>query len=135
MAREASRTDKRELAKILLVDDDPNLVRALSLRLRANNYAVVSAGDGYAAVSAVQKEHPDLIILDLGLPVGDGFVVLERLHKLGLLSSVPVVVLSARDARTYKDRALTAGATAFFQKPAENNELLGAIWGALNSGS
>jgi len=134
MARTATWTDRRELAKILLVDDDPDAVRALSLRLRANNYAVVSAGDGYAAVSAAQKERPNLIILDLGLPAGDGFIVLDRLRKLDLLSSVPVIVLTARDPDTYKDRALTAGATAFFQKPADNHELLDTIWGSLHQG-
>jgi DNA-binding response OmpR family regulator len=62
--------------RILLVDDDPDLLRALRLRLRANNYEVTTASDGYAAIAAAQKERPALIILDLGLPVGDGFVVL-----------------------------------------------------------
>ena len=56
--------------KILLVDDDPDLLRALRLRLRANNYEVTTASDGYAAIASAQKERPSLIILDLGLPVG-----------------------------------------------------------------
>ena len=67
--------------KILVVDDDPDLVRALRLRLRANNYEVTTACDGYAAIASAQKERPALIILDLGLPVGDGFVVLDRLQN------------------------------------------------------
>jgi len=83
--------------KIMLIDDDPDLVRALRLRLRANNFDIVTAGDGYSAIAMAQKEHPDLIILDLGLPVGDGFVVLERLQKNNALSGIPVIVLSARD--------------------------------------
>ena len=61
-------------AKILVVDDDPDLVRALRLRLRANQYDVTTASDGYAAIASAQKERPALIILDLGLPVGDGFM-------------------------------------------------------------
>jgi DNA-binding response OmpR family regulator len=113
--------------KILVVDDDPDLVRALRLRLRANNYEITSAGDGYSAIATAQKEHPDLIVLDLGLPAGDGFVVLERLQKSDSLSAVPVIVLSARDPQDNETRALKAGAAAFFQKPADNEELLNVI--------
>lgn len=113
--------------KILVVDDDSNLVQALRLRLVANNYEVAVAGDGYAAIATAQKERPDLIILDLGLPAGDGFVVLDRLRGRASLSGVPVIVLSARDPETNEERALTAGATAYFQKPADNDELLQVI--------
>jgi two-component system KDP operon response regulator KdpE len=113
--------------KILVVDDDPDLVRALRLRLRANNYEVTSASDGYAAIASAQKERPALIILDLGLPVGDGFVVLDRLRNSDTLAGVPVIVLSARDPQNNEERALRAGATAFFQKPADNDELLNVI--------
>jgi two-component system KDP operon response regulator KdpE len=113
--------------KILVVDDDPDLVRALRLRLRANNYDVATATDGYSAIASAQKEHPALIILDLGLPVGDGFVVLERLQNSDALSGVPVIVLSARDPQSNEERALKAGAAAFFQKPADNDELMNVI--------
>ncbi len=113
--------------KILLVDDDPDLLRALRLRLRANNYEVTTASDGYAAIAAAQKERPALIILDLGLPVGDGFVVLNRLQNSDALSGVPVIVLSARDPQNNEEKALKAGAAAFFQKPADNDELLNVI--------
>jgi len=113
--------------KILVVDDDADLVRALRLRLRSKNYDIVTAGDGYSAIAAAQKERPDLIVLDLGLPAGDGFVVLERLQKNDALSAVPVIVLSARDPQTNEERALKAGAAAFFQKPADNDELLNVI--------
>jgi len=113
--------------KILVVDDDPDLVRAMRLRLRANNYDVATATDGYSAIASAQKEHPALIILDLGLPVGDGFVVLERLQNSDALSGVPVIVLSARDPQSNEERALKAGAAAFFQKPADNDELMNVI--------
>jgi len=113
--------------KILLVDDDPDLLRALRLRLRANNYEVTTASDGYAAIASAQKERPSLIILDLGLPVGDGFVVLNRLQNSDALSGVPVIVLSARDPQNNEEKALKAGAAAFFQKPADNDELLNVI--------
>jgi two-component system, OmpR family, KDP operon response regulator KdpE len=113
--------------KILVVDDDPDLVRALRLRLRANNFDVSTATDGYSAISAAQKERPALIILDLGLPVGDGFVVLDRLQNSDILAGIPVIVLSARDPQMNEERALKAGAAAFFQKPADNDELMNVI--------
>lgn len=118
-------------AKILVVDDDADLVRALRLRLRANDYDIATASDGYAAIAAAQKEHPDLIVLDLGLPVGDGFVVLDRLQSSDSLSGIPVIVLSARDPQANEKRALKAGASAFFQKPADNDELLSVIRASL----
>lgn len=113
--------------KILIVDDDADVRRGLTVRLRANNYDVVYAVDAISAISAARKEKPDVILLDLGLPGGDGFVVMERLQAINVLPSVPVIVVSARDAVRNKDRALAAGAEAFFQKPAENDELLAAI--------
>jgi DNA-binding response OmpR family regulator len=113
--------------KILIVDDDPDLRRALRLRLRANRYETVNAGDGYSAIALAYKEHPDLIILDLGLPAGDGFTVLDRLQRDDNLSTIPVVVLTARDPQSSEQRSLKAGAAAFFQKPADNAELLDVI--------
>jgi DNA-binding response OmpR family regulator len=118
---------KMETAKILIVDDDPDLRQALRLRLRANHYETVSATDGYSAIAQAYKEHPNLIILDLGLPAGDGFVVLRRLQDDDKLSEIPVVVLTARDPQSSEQRALHAGAAAFFQKPADNTELLEVI--------
>jgi two-component system KDP operon response regulator KdpE len=82
--------------RTLVVDDDPDLVRALRLRLRANSYDITTASDGYSAIASAQKDRPDLIVLDLGLPAGDGFVVLDRLQNSDVLSGVPVIVLSAR---------------------------------------
>jgi len=119
--------------KILVVDDDPDLVRAMRLRLRANNYEVATATDGYSAIASAQKDRPSLIILDLGLPAGDGFVVLERLQNADALAGIPVIVLSARDPQSNEERALKAGAAAFFQKPADNDELMNVIRVSLGS--
>jgi DNA-binding response OmpR family regulator len=113
--------------KILIVDDDPDLRQALRLRLRANNYETTNAVDGYSAIAQAYKERPDLIVLDLGLPAGDGFVVLDRLQRDDKLSTIPVVVLTARDPQGNEQRALRKGAAAFFQKPADNSELLEVI--------
>ena len=119
--------------KILIVDDDANLRRALKIRLRANHYDTVQASDGYSAIAVAQKEQPNLIILDLGLPAGDGFVVLERLRDSDHLPSTPVIVLTARDPQSNKQQTLQAGATAFFQKPVDNSELLAVIRESLPS--
>jgi DNA-binding response OmpR family regulator len=113
--------------KILIVDDDADLRRALKIRLQANHYETVHAGDGYSAISVAQKERPNLIILDLGLPAGDGFSVLERLQASDALSNIPVIVLTARDPQSNEQRTLQAGAAAFFQKPVDNSQLLDVI--------
>jgi DNA-binding response OmpR family regulator len=117
--------------KILIIDDDQHLVVGLTARLKANKYTVVSARDSVSAISVARKEAPDLIVLDLGLPAGDGFVVLERILDLPDLAGIPVIVLSARDPAHNRQRALDAGALAFFQKPPDNHEFLTAIRQAL----
>ena len=113
--------------RILIVDDDPDLRRGLNLRLRANHYDTSYASDGVSAISMARKERPNLILLDLGLPAGDGFTVLERLQQSASLSNIPVIVLTSRDPESNRERALQAGAIAFFQKPADNGKLLSAI--------
>ncbi len=116
---------------ILIVDDDPHLVIGLGARLKANSYSVIFATDAISAIAVAQKESPDLVILDLGLPAGDGFVVLERMRDLTGLMAIPVIVLSARDPAGNKKLAHDAGAMAFLQKPPDNHELLTAIRQAL----
>ena len=124
----------RNRAKIMVVDDDSDLRQALSVRLRANNFDTVNVCDGYSAIAMAQKEHPHLIILDLGLPAGDGFAVLKNLQLYPALSGIPVIVLTARDPQAYERLTLESGAVAFFQKPADNEELLGVIRASLQAG-
>ncbi|MGA8539675.1 MAG: response regulator transcription factor [Terriglobales bacterium] len=120
--------------KIMVVDDDPDLRQALSLRLRANNFDTVNVCDGYSVIAMAQKEKPHLIILDLGLPAGDGYAVLKNLQQYPALSVIPVIVLTARDPDGNEKRTLESGAVAFFQKPADNDELLGVIRASLQAG-
>src|ERR1019366_1539452 len=117
--------------KILIVEDDVDLRRGLNLRLRTNHYETAYACDGFSAVAMAHKDRPDLILLDLGLPGGDGFSVMERLQQSASLSNIPVIVLTAWDAESNRERSLQAGAAAFFQKPADNGKLLSAIRNAL----
>lgn len=117
--------------KILIVEDDPDVRHGLHIRLKANNYDVCFAADAVSSMSEARREEPDLIILDLGLPAGDGFVVMDRLKAVPSLALVPVIIVSARDARANQERALKAGAKAYLQKPVNNAELLAVIRQAL----
>jgi DNA-binding response OmpR family regulator len=117
---------------ILVVDDNPTIRKGLSVRLRANGYEVLFAEDAISATAALLAERPDLVILDLGLPAGGGFVVLERLHKNDRVANIPVIVLTGRELDGNRDRALQAGAAAFFQKPVDDATLLFAIRKALD---
>jgi two-component system KDP operon response regulator KdpE len=113
--------------KILIVEDDPDVRHGMHLRLRANNYETFFAADAITSMVEARKHEPDLIILDLGLPAGDGFVVMERLKLIPALSVIPVIVVSGRAGLANQERALKAGAKAFLQKPVDNAELLAVI--------
>ena len=113
--------------KILIVEDEQDMRRALNVRLRANNYDTAFASDAIEALSIAKKEKPDLVLLDLGLPAGDGFMVMDRMKDIASLSCLPVIVVSARDPEGNKHRALSAGAEAYFQKPVDNGQLIAAI--------
>jgi DNA-binding response OmpR family regulator len=117
---------------ILVVDDNSTIRKGLSVRLRANGYEVLFAEDAISATAALLTERPDLVILDLGLPAGGGFVVLERLQKNDRVANIPVIVLTGRELAVNRDRALQAGAAAFFQKPVDDGKLLFAIRKALD---
>jgi two-component system KDP operon response regulator KdpE len=113
--------------RILIVEDDADVRLGYNVLLKANQYDTFFAADSLTALSEARKHQPDLIILDLGLPAGDGFIVMERLRGNVSLSMVPIIVVSARDIRGNKERALQAGAKAFVQKPWNDNELLALI--------
>lgn len=113
--------------KILIVEDDADVRLGYRILLKAHDYETFFAADGAAAVGEARKHAPDLIILDLGLPAGDGFVVLERLRTNTYLAMIPVMVVSARDVNANKERALKAGAQAYLQKPWNDSELLATI--------
>lgn len=117
--------------KILIVEDENLQLTALARRLRSSAFEVVAARDGLTAISTARKEQPDLILLDLGLPAGDGFSVLQRLQMLINTNTIPVIVVSSRDAKTTSPAALKAGAIAYFQKPVDLDALLRKISEAL----
>ncbi|HEY1304414.1 MAG TPA: response regulator transcription factor [Vicinamibacterales bacterium] len=115
-------------ARILVVDDEPNIIATIAPLLRARGYEVFSAMTGGAALDAVGRDKPDLIVLDLGLPDIDGAEVCRRVREG---SSVPILVLSARGAEGDKVKALDAGADDYVTKPFGTEELLARIRAAL----
>jgi DNA-binding response OmpR family regulator len=117
--------------KILIVDDDPDICQGMQVRLEHSGYATCFAADALSGTAAASKEEPDLIVLDLGLPAGDGFLFIERLKMQPALGAIPIIVVSARDARANRERAIKAGATAYLQKPVDNAEFLAVIRRAL----
>ena len=120
--------------KILIVDDDQDIRRLLGVRLKTKGYDTVFAGDAISAVNQARHERPDLILLDLGLPAGDGFVVMERLRAIPALEGIPVIVVSARDPQIESDHLVEAGVDVFFRKPFDYDELVLAIERALGVG-
>jgi CheY-like chemotaxis protein len=119
------------MAKILIVEDDPVSQKLLKVRLEENGYETVFAGEAYTAITIAREEKPDLILLDFGLPGGDGAVVMERLQSFPALANIPIIVVSAREPTVTGERALVAGAEAFVQKPIDVEQLLGEIRSAL----
>ena len=117
--------------KVLVVEDDDDLRRGLELRLNASGYDVVLAADALAAVSMARTELPDLVLLDIGLPGGDGLTVLQQYSDRAALMFTPVVVLTGRDPMTIEGAVRKYGVAGFLTKPADNDELLGVIERAL----
>jgi DNA-binding response OmpR family regulator len=113
--------------KILIIDDDKDVQHVLQTRLKSLGYLVALADDAIAAISVARSVKPDLIVLDIGLPGGDGFVVMERLNSLHELARTPIIVVSAQDAAATKDRALKAGAVAYFQKPIKSQNFFNTV--------
>jgi two-component system, OmpR family, KDP operon response regulator KdpE len=113
--------------EVLVIEDDPDVRRGLGVRLCAEDYQVHFATDAASGISQAKQHHPDLIILDLGLPGEDGYAVLEELGQSRELACIPVIVLSAWDRYAHEPRVRNAGAKIFCQKPVDSGELLGRI--------
>ncbi len=116
---------------VMLVDDDPDVRRTLTLLLKAQGYDVVAAEDAISAVSLAVTRRPEAVVLDVMLPGGQGFVVMERLRAVPSLSAVPVIIISGHDPRLLRQRAEDMGAVAFLEKPTDNQQLLDALRTAL----
>jgi two-component system KDP operon response regulator KdpE len=110
--------------KVLIADDDPQLVRALRITLAAHGYEVVAAPDGPSAIALAAKEHPDIVMVDLGMPRLDGVGVIQALRGW---STAPIIVVSGRTGSADKVEALDAGADDYVTKPFQVDELLARL--------
>src|SRR5882672_2156271 len=122
--------------KILVVDDSPIILKALSMKLTAEGYDVLTAEDGGGAVNLARREKPDLILLDISFPpdvahgggvAWDGFLIMDWLRRMDEVKDIPIIIITGGDPVKTKARALSAGAANFFHKPIENDELLTVI--------
>ncbi len=122
--------------KVLIVDDNAVLIRALSNVLEGAGFQILEAEDGAAAVSIVRRERPDLVLLDISFPpdvahggglAWDGFQIMSWLSRMEEAKGVPIIIISGSEAAKFKDRALKAGAVAYLQKPVEPEDVLATI--------
>ncbi len=127
-----TKTPDAMATKVLVVDDEPQIVRALRINLSVRGYEVITAATGGAALRAAADRHPDVVILDLGLPDIDGIEVLAGLRGW---TSAPVIVLSARTDSADKVEALDAGADDYVTKPFGMDELLARLRAAVRRGA
>ena len=110
--------------RVLVVDDEPRIVKFLEVKLKASGYGVLTANSGFEALEQVEAQEPDLVVLDVLMPRKDGF---ETLKELRAFSSVPVIVLSAKEADTDKIKGLELGADDYLAKPFSPDELVARI--------
>ena len=127
--------------KILVVDDDAVVVKALSIKLKARGYEVLTAMDGSKAISTVRLQTPDLILLDLSFPpdvdnpFGDGFGIMGWLKHLDEAAKIPIIIITGGSAVEYEKKAIATGAVAFFHKPIDHEDLFAVIREALGEDS
>jgi len=119
---------------VLLVDDDNVFLLTIGVRLKAMGYTVYAAKDAANAISAVRKNDPDVIVLDVSLPAGDGFMVAERLQRLISTAATPIIFVTASDKPGLRERAMKLGAVEFLNKPFAATTLADAIESALSPG-
>jgi DNA-binding response OmpR family regulator len=113
--------------KILIIDDSVDSWNLLSTIIKSHNMFPVWAADGMQAMAAARFHHPQAILLDLGLPGRDGFLILQRLKNDHLLSEIPVIVVTVRDRQEAEEKARQLGAVAYVSKPVQAEELMASI--------
>lgn len=123
---------KRAIARVLVVDDEPDITSSLKRRLEHHGYEVIIAADGATATQQALHGEPDVIILDIGMPCGDGHTVAERIRSNPATVFTPIIYLTARTGELDRDRAVEARAYAYVTKPFRAEELLELIDNALS---
>jgi len=118
--------------RILIVEDENELLLGLSTLLKAQGYLTIAASDALFGISLTHKEKPDLIILDLGLPAGGGFHVLENIKSSTITKGIPVLILTAQQGVDLEEKLRFMGAVGYVHKPFEPELLLSQIRDILN---
>lgn len=125
---EEATPELQETAKILVVDDEPRNVKILQIQLNARGYTVCTAADGLEALDIVEKEMPDLILLDINMPKMDGFEVVKQVRANEATEFIPIVMITAlRDTRENRIKSIEAGADDFIEKPFDSVEVLARV--------
>ena len=119
---------------VLLVDDDNTVLLGTGVRLKSMGYIVHTAKDAVSALSAVRKNAPDVVVLDISLPAGDGFVVANRLQNLTGSAATPIIFITANENPVLRERARALGAVGFLKKPFDATLLADVIEMALSPG-
>src|ERR1700722_11339477 len=120
------------MKSVLLVDDDHTALLGPGVRLKAMGYIVFTAKDAVSAISAVRKNEPDVVVLDISLPAGDGFLVADRLQNLVGSAATPIIFITASENPGLRERAMKLGAVAFLTKPFDATTLADAIESGLS---
>jgi len=113
--------------KILVVDDELPIIRLLTLRLKANNFEVISAHDGYECVEKAKSELPDLILLDIKMPGGGGISDFKNLKEIENTKSIPVIFITAYPSAEIKKMVMDMGAQGFIAKPFDTEFLTNSV--------
>ncbi len=113
--------------KVLVVDDEPDIVKTVSMQLMASGYKVISALDGMQATNLAIKEQPDVILLDISMPAGDGHTVAKRLAGYSTTCSIPIIFLTARRNPDDFKEAFDEGVVKYITKPFNPDDLISAI--------
>jgi two-component system alkaline phosphatase synthesis response regulator PhoP len=121
--------------KVLIVDDERDIVKALMIRLESSGYEVVTAFDWAQGIAMANKEMPDLILLDIRMPSGNGFSVVELLKQSDRTNRIPIIFLTGSPERNAEERAIELGARFYIKKPYDPEELLDAVKRALEKKS
>lgn len=122
------------MKSVLIVDDDHTILLGVGVRLKSMGYTVYTSKDAVNAVSAVIKNSPDVVVLDISLPAGDGFLVCDRLQRLIGSAATPIIFITASENPELRERAMKLGAAAFLKKPFDATTLADAIETALSPG-
>ncbi len=115
------------MGKILIVDDEIQFIDLVQMRLEANGYEVITADNGEVGLEKARHENPDLIVLDLMMPVMDGYTMLKELRKVEQIKDIPVILCTAKSHRDDENNGQKAGADDYIKKPFESSELLAKI--------